>query len=66
MTEKDKEARRIAADAGLGPLDDTQLAHFGKGIDTGRDLAARLPKNLHWSEEPTVIPTFKPSQRRAP
>lgn len=66
MNDRDKDASRIAADAGLNRLDDRQLAQFAKGLAATRDLVARLPKDLHWGEEPVVTVTLMPSRRRAP
>lgn len=58
------EARRLAAELGLSNLDEPQLAQLAKCIVGTRALTMRLPKDLHWSEEPAVIPTPQPSQRR--
>jgi hypothetical protein len=48
---KNERARELAATAGLARLDDKHLAQLGEGIASARDLAARLPKDLHWGEE---------------
>lgn len=66
MTDKTiAETRRIAAELGLAGLDDKQLAQFAKGLAATRDLLARMPKDLHWSEEPAITMSVQPSQRRA-
>ena len=45
------ELRQIAAACGLGKLDDGHLDQLAQGIRTTRELAGRLPKDLHWTEE---------------
>jgi hypothetical protein len=49
------EARRVAAAAGLTGLNDQHLVQLGKSIASARELAAKLPKDLHWSEEGALI-----------
>ena len=66
MNDEHADARRVATDAGLPWIDDLQLAQFARGLMATRDLAARLPKDLHWSEEPAPIVTLAPSRRSAP
>ena len=51
----DKDLRRTAEAYGLPKLDEKQLEEFGRGIEATRTLAARLPKDLHWSEESALI-----------
>lgn len=43
--------RRLATAAGLTRLDEKHLAQLGEGMASARELAARLPKDLHWGEE---------------
>jgi hypothetical protein len=60
--DKDR-AREIAAAEGLTKLDEKQLA---QSVASGRELAEKLPKNLHWSEEIALIfrlPTPKDTGR---
>lgn len=67
MTEKSREdTRRIAGDAGLPRLGDSQLDQFAKGLAATRALLSRLPKDLHWSEEPAVTVSVQPSRRAGP
>ena len=49
------EARRIAAAHGLEKLTEKQLEQFTAVLENGRKLAAQLPKDLHWSEEPAHV-----------
>ncbi len=49
------EARRIAAAHGLKKLTDKQFEQFAAVLENGRKLAAQLPKDLHWSEEPAHV-----------
>jgi hypothetical protein len=51
MTKDEERAREVAAAAGLARLTDEQLAQLAKSIASTRELAAKLPKDLHWSEE---------------
>ena len=48
-------AREIAAAAGLTKLDEKHLAQLARSIASGRELAAKLPKDLHWSEEIALV-----------
>ncbi|HEY5832134.1 MAG: hypothetical protein ACAH24_23170 [Hyphomicrobiaceae bacterium] len=48
---KDERARELAAAAGLTKLDEKHLAQLAQGIASARELAAKLPKDLHWGEE---------------
>ena len=43
--------RRRAIACGLEKLEDAHLEQFAQGARTTLDLAARLPKDLHWTEE---------------
>lgn len=46
-----EEIGRRAAACGLDRLDAAQLEEFALGVRTTQALAARLPKDLHWTEE---------------
>lgn len=50
-------AKAIAASAGLTKLGDEHLAQLSQAIASSRELAAKLPKDLHWSEE--IALTFR-------
>jgi hypothetical protein len=54
---KDERARELAAAAGLTKLDEKHLAQLAQGIASARDLAGKLPKDLHWGEE--IALTFR-------
>ncbi|MET0568763.1 MAG: hypothetical protein ABWZ74_06760 [Hyphomicrobiaceae bacterium] len=49
------ELRRIAADAGLPNLEGKHLESFASALKTNREQAKALPKDLHWSEESTLV-----------
>jgi hypothetical protein len=49
------ELRRIAADAGLPKLEGKHLEGFEKALNTHREQAKALPKDLHWSEESSLV-----------
>jgi hypothetical protein len=57
MSTRDDDVRRIATAAGLTKLDEKHLAQLGQGIASARELAAKLPKDLHWGEE--IALTFR-------
>jgi hypothetical protein len=57
MSTDASEVRRIAAAAGLAKLEEKHLAQLEQGIASARELAGRLPKDLHWSEE--IAPAFR-------
>ena len=42
---------RIAAEAGLTRLSDQHLEQLQRSLAAARELADKLPKDLHWSEE---------------
>jgi hypothetical protein len=42
---------RIAAAAGLPRLSDQHLEQLQMSLASARELADKLPKDLHWSEE---------------
>jgi hypothetical protein len=48
-------AREIAATAGLTKLDEKHLAQVAQGMASARELAGKLPKDLHWSEEIALV-----------
>jgi hypothetical protein len=41
----------MAMAAGLGKLEGKHLDEFAQGFATAHELAGKLPKDLHWSEE---------------
>lgn len=61
---EDEDAKRIAEENGLGKLNEKQLAQLVKSRAGTRGLTARIPKDLHWSEEPAVSLSLVPSKRR--
>ena len=50
-------AREIAIAAGLTALDAKHLTQLASSLASGRELSAKLPKDLHWSEE--IALTFR-------
>jgi hypothetical protein len=54
MIMNEERARELAAAAGLNKLDQKHLAQLAEGIASARELAAKLPKDLHWGEEIAV------------
>ena len=54
MTDKDL-AKEIAAAEGLSKLDEKQLDQLAQGVASARELAQKLPKDLHWSEEMALV-----------
>ena len=52
--DKDR-AREIAAAEGLTKLDEKQFAQLALSVVSARELAAKLPKDLHWSEEIALV-----------
>ena len=52
--DKDR-AQEIAAAEGLTKLDEKQLAQLAQSIASARELAQKLPKDLHWSEEIALV-----------
>ena len=55
MTIKDDRAREIAGAADLTALDGKHLAQLANAVASGRELSAKLPKDLHWSEEIALV-----------
>jgi hypothetical protein len=45
------EAQRLARRLGLAELNERQLQQVARSIQSGNELVAKLPKDLHWSEE---------------
>jgi len=54
-------AKEIAAAEGLPKLDEKQLTQLARGVASARELAQKLPKDLHWSEEIALIFRLPPS-----
>ena len=48
-------AKEIAAAEGLPKLDEKQLAQLTQSVASARELAGKLPKDLHWSEEIALV-----------
>jgi hypothetical protein len=55
MTNDEKHARQIATAEGLTKLDEKQLAQLAQSVASARELAGKLPKDLHWSEEIALV-----------
>ena len=55
MTIDEKHARLVATAAGLTKLDEKHLAQLALSIASARELAGKLPKDLHWSEEIALV-----------
>ena len=55
------DARRAAIAAGLSRLTDSDLALLAKSLASNTVLAARLPADLHWSEE--IAPALRLADR---
>ncbi len=51
----------LAKAAGLAGLKDKHLAQLQQSLAAARELADKLPKDLHWSEELAL--TFRLPQR---
>jgi hypothetical protein len=45
----------MAARAGLGRLSEQHVNELARSVASGRELSERLPKDLHWTEEPALI-----------
>ena len=50
-------ARDLATASGLTKLDEKHLAQLAQSVASARELAVKLPKDLHWSEE--IALTFR-------
>jgi hypothetical protein len=55
MTNDEQHARQIATAEGLTKLDEKQLAQLAQSVASARELAGKLPKDLHWSEEIALV-----------
>jgi hypothetical protein len=55
MTRDEDQARAVAAAAGLSRLDAKHLAQLAQAVASARELAGKLPKDLHWSEEIALV-----------
>jgi hypothetical protein len=53
--ESGAQARALAEAEGLTRLDGKHLAQLAQGVASARELAAKLPKDLHWSEESALV-----------
>ena len=51
MTTDKNQARLLATAAGLKGLDEKHLAQLALSVASAHELAGKLPKDLHWSEE---------------
>lgn len=49
------EAAKAAAACGLTMLEPKHLDQFAASAESIRALAAKLPKDLHWTEEPALV-----------
>jgi hypothetical protein len=49
------ELTRIAAAAGLPKLDGRHLQQLANSIASARELGGKLPKDLHWTEELSLV-----------
>jgi hypothetical protein len=54
-TTNEDRAREIAAAAGLTRLDKKHLAQLAQSVASANELTAKLPKDLHWSEEIALV-----------
>jgi hypothetical protein len=52
--DKDR-AEEIATAEGLTKLDEKQLTQLAQSVASARELAGKLPKDLHWSEEIALV-----------
>ena len=55
MAMEDDRTRQVALAAGLAVLDEKHLAQLVNSVASGRELAGKLPRDLHWSEEIALI-----------
>lgn len=54
MTTRD-DIKRLAAEHGLGKLTERHLDQLAASVSNNAQLVARLPKDLHWSEESALV-----------
>ena len=47
--------RRFAVELGLAKLSDASLDELAAGVRANRQLAERLPRDLHWGEESALV-----------
>jgi hypothetical protein len=66
MSIEEDEVRRVAAAAGLTKLDGKHRAQLAQAIASTRELAGKLPKDLHWSEESALVFRLSPPAPREP
>ena len=55
MTNDETRARLVATGAGLTKLDEKHLAQLAQSVASARELAGKLPQDLHWSEEIALV-----------
>jgi hypothetical protein len=55
MIMDENRAREVAAAAGLTNLDEKHRAQLALSVASARELAGKLPKDLHWSEEIALV-----------
>ena len=55
MSNDEEHARLAATAAGLASLSEKHLAQLAQSVASARELAAKLPKDLHWSEEIALV-----------
>ena len=51
----DERAQQVAALTGLTKLEAKHLAQLANSVASAREAGAKLPKDLHWSEEIALI-----------
>ena len=51
----DERAQQVAALTGLTKLEAKHLAQLANSVASAREAGAKLPKDLHWSEEMALI-----------
>jgi len=51
----DERAQQVAALPGLTKLEAKHLAQLANSVASAREAGAKLPKDLHWSEEIALI-----------
>jgi hypothetical protein len=55
MTNDETRARLVATGAGLTKLGEKHLAQLAQSVASARELAGKLPQDLHWSEEIALV-----------
>ena len=61
MSTDESDVRRVAIVAGLPKLDGKHVPQLAQAMASTCDLGAKLPKDLHWSEEMAL--TFRLAPR---